>query len=57
MFDLFEHYIPKFRKFSKQKQLETILTGINLDNEDFLRTNTTLTIAVQNFIMHTNRFS
>ena len=57
MFDLFEHYIPNFRNFKKKKKLEIILNGINADNDEFLRTNTTLTIAVQNFITHTNRFS
>ena len=57
MFDLFEHYIPNFRNFIKKKKLEIILNGINADNDEFLRTNTTLTIAIQNFITHTNRFS
>ena len=49
MFDLFEHYIPK--------KLEIILNGINLENDEFIQTNTRLTIAVQNFITHTKRFS
>ena len=57
LFDLFEHYIPKFTSFTKQKKLDIILKGIHPENEEFLRTNTTLTIAVQNFITHTKRFS
>ena len=57
MFDLFEHYIPNFKNFKKKKKLEIILNGINLENDEFIQTNTRLTIAVQNFITHTKRFS
>ena len=57
LFDLFEHYIPNFKNFTKQKQFEILLRGVNLDNDEFFRTNITLTIAVQNFILHTKRFS
>ena len=57
LFDLFEHYIPKFKALTKKKKLEIILRGINPENDDLVSTNTTLTIAVQNFITHTNRFS
>ena len=57
MFDLFEHYIPKFKTFSKSRQLNIILRGINLEDDYYTSTNTKLTIAVQNFIIHTKRFS
>ena len=57
LFDLFEHYIPNFKTFNKQKKLEIILRGINIENDYFISTNTSLTIIVQNFITHTNRFS
>ena len=57
LFDLFEHFIPNFITFTKKKKLEIILSGINPENEELISTNTTLTIAVQNFIIHTNRFS
>ena len=57
MFDLFEHYIPNFKTFNKQKKLEIILRGINIEDDYFISTNTSLTIIVQNFITHTNRFS
>ena len=57
LFDLFEHYIPNFKTFTKQKKLEIILRGINIENDDFLSTNTSLTIIVQNYITHSNRFS
>ena len=56
LFDLFEHYIPKFKTFTKSKKLDIILRGICPERDDLISTNTTLTIAVQNFITHTNRF-
>ena len=57
MFDLFEHYIPKFKTFSKSKQLDVLLKGVNLENEYYTSTNTKLTIAVQKYNIHTYRFS
>ena len=56
MFQLFEHYIPNFKFFSKKQKLQVILNGINPDIEEFIRTNITLTIGVQNFILQTKRF-
>ena len=56
LFDLFEHYIPNFRRFPNKKKLETILFGINLQQEEFYSTNIKLTIGVQNFILQTKRF-
>ena len=57
LFHLIEHYIPKFKNLSKYKKLDIILRGIDIENDDFIPLNTTLTIAVQNFILHTKRFS
>ena len=57
LFDHFEHYIPNFKNFTKHKKLEILLKGVNVENEEFYKTNITLTLAVQNFILHTNRFS
>ena len=57
LLSLFEHYIPSFPNFSKQKKLEILLKGINIDNDDLYHTNISLTIAVQNFILQTKRFS
>ena len=57
LFDLIEHYIPKFKRLTKQKKLDIILRGIDIENNDFIQLNTKLTIAVQNFVLHTNRFS
>ena len=57
LFERIEHYIPNFPNFSKQKKLDIILRGIHIENPDLLPLNTTLTIAVQNFITKTKRFS
>ena len=58
MFDLFDQNIPKFKTFTKhKKKLDIVLKGIGPERENLTSTNTTLTIAVQNFIVHTNIFS
>ena len=57
MFDLFEHYIPNFPNLNRKQKLDIILRGINIDNEEFTHLNTTLTKAVQNFIISTKRFT
>ena len=54
---LIEHYIPKFASLTKKKKMDIILRGLNIDNPDFLSLNTTLTKAVQNFILTTKRFT
>ena len=56
LFGLIEHYVPNFSNWTKKKKLDLILNGINIDNPDFLGLNTTLTKAVQSFILNTNRF-
>ena len=57
LFEKIEHYIPNFPNLPKCKKLDIILKGIHIDNPDLIPLNTTLTIAVQNFILQTNRFS
>ena len=57
MFDLIEHYVPKFQRLNKKQKLEIILRGVNIENEDFLSTNIILTKAVQNYILLTKRFT
>ena len=57
MLGVFEHYIPKFNTFNKQKQLDIILNGYDKDNKHFFTTNVSLQYAVQNFIIKTKRFS
>ena len=57
LFGLIEHYIPKFKSFTKTHKLDIILKGFEIQNKDFIQLNTTLTLAVQNFILKTKRFS
>ena len=57
MFRLIEHYVPNFSRLNKQNKLELILKGVNIDDDEFLQTNTILTKSVQNFILQTKRFS
>ena len=57
LFGLIEHYIPKFKNFTKTQKLDIILEGFEIQNDDFIQLNTTLTLAVQNFISKTKRFS
>ena len=56
LFGLIEHYIPKFTSFIKSKKLDIIINGFEIKNEDFVPLNTTLTLAVQKFILNTKRF-
>ena len=56
LLNLFEHYIPKFKSFAKTHKLDIILKGFEIHNSDFIRLNTTLTLAVQIFILNTKRF-
>ena len=57
LFEIIEHYIPKFKNMSKKNKLEIIFHGIDNQNPDILSTNITITLAVQNFILQTKRFS
>ena len=57
LFTLIEHHVPNFPNWTKKKKLDLILRGIYPDNPDFTTLNTTLTKAVQNFILSTKRFS
>ena len=57
MISLIENYVPNFSRLNKKNKLELILRGVNIDNDDFLQTNTILTKSVQNFILQTKRFS
>jgi hypothetical protein len=42
--------------FSKKDKLNIFIMGFNIENDDFLQLNTTLTKSVQNFILKTKRF-
>ena len=56
LFGLIEHCVKHFKNLTKRKKLEIILTGVNIDNENLLSTNTTIMKATQNFIINTKRF-
>ena len=45
-------YLPQ-----KHEKLETILNGFEINNEDFIPLNTTLTLTVKKFISNSKRFS
>ena len=57
LFNQVEHFIPNFINFSKSKKYEILLNGLKSDNPEFNSTNTSILIAVQNFILKTKRFS
>ena len=57
LYNLVEHYIPNFLQLNKTTKYEILAIGINIDNPDYNTTNTTISIAVQNFIFATKRFS
>ena len=57
LFSLVEHYIPKFPRLNRKQKLDILLKGINPDDEKFTQLNTTLTKAVQHFILSTKRFA
>ena len=40
-----------------EKKLDILINGVNINNDEFISTNVSLTIAVQNFILQTKRFS
>ena len=51
-----EKLLPKFGNFKEKRKLEILLFGIFPDNPDFYQTNKSLQIAVQQFLVSTNRF-
>ena len=57
LLNLVEHYIPKFNNCTKSKKCEILLMGINTNNPDYNHTNTVISIAVQNYVLKTKRFS
>ena len=57
LMSLVENYVPFFKNSNKKKKLDILLNGVNIDKEEFLKTNTILTKAVQNFILSSRRFS
>ena len=56
MYGLFEQYIPRFINMTNKQKHDIILYGYKMDNDEYLYTNTKLTIAVQKYIINTKRF-
>ena len=57
LFNLIEHFIPNFHNLNRNKKLDIILKGIDIENQELISTNTTITIAVQKFIISSKRFT
>ena len=57
LFGLIEHYVPYFKTLNKKQKLNIILRGVDIENEEILSTNITITKAVQRFIISSKRFS
>ena len=56
LFSKIEHHVPQFKNYSKQRKIDLILKGYNPESDEFICLNTTLTIAVQKYIIQTKRF-
>ena len=56
MFESVRNLVPKFDKITKKKQLEILLNGLDIDNNEMNHLNTKLQIIVQKFILQTGRF-
>ena len=57
LFSQVEQYVPNFKNFGKKKQYEILIFGLKPKNPEYFYTNKIITIAVQNFILKTKRFS
>ena len=56
LFCLVEHRIPHFIRMNKNSKLNLILNGFKNDDPDYYHLNSTITKAVQTFIIQTKRF-
>ena len=57
VFDLIEHFIPNFPRLNRKQKLKIIIKVIDIDNEDLVSTNITITKAVQRFLISSKRFT
>ena len=51
-----KQYVPNFQKLNQKMQIEILLTGINLENEEPDPRNLGIALAVQRYIIQTERF-
>ena len=56
LFDLVEHYIPKFPTLSKKMKYEILIFGLRNHDPEFVDLNRKISIAVQTYILQTKRF-
>ena len=52
-----EYYIPNFQTLNKTRKYEILVFGLHPENNDYNYTNMKISLAVQNFILKTKRFS
>ena len=57
LFSKVEKLLPKFTSFTERRKLEVLLYGLYPDNPDFYQTNKSLQIAVQQYLISTQRFN
>ena len=57
MLGVFEHFIPTFSSFTKQKKLNIIPNGYDRDNETMFNTNLCLQYAAKKIVVNTKRFN
>ena len=57
LYNQVEHYIPNFRKLTKKTKFLILTRGIDTSDPKFYYTNVRISLATQNFIAKTNRFS
>ena len=56
LFNQVEHFIPNFKSLGKSSKFKILVMGIDTDDPDLNRTNISISIAVQNFILKSKRF-
>jgi hypothetical protein len=56
LFCLVDHHIPHFIRMNKNSKLNLILNGFQNDDPDYYHLKSTITKAVQTFIIQTQRF-
>ena len=56
LFSKITQYVPNFQRLSQKRQIEILLSGINLENEEPDPRNLGIVFAVQKYILQTERF-
>ena len=57
LFSKVEKLLSKFTSFTERKKLEVLLFGLYPDHPDYYQTNKSLQIAVQQYLISTQRFN